>query len=197
MADAAQVPPAPLTTQCSTCKTEKPYKEFNKTQLQRRLTKKSNANGNIGHCKDCVRKMNMKRNYNMTDEEFDKMLEQQQNKCAIEWCNTKLDKTNAHIDHNHYNKKIRGILCVSCNTSLGGLGDSVEKVLVAACYLTNTTDSLSVPMDASVKKSLHHLTSWYAKMSEKESKQTTSTSSSSSSSSSPTTTSTSTTTNKN
>ncbi len=188
----SDAPPAPLTTQCSTCKAEKPYKEFNKTQLQRRLSKKSNPNGNIGHCKECVRKMNMKRNYNMTEDEFNKMLEKQNHKCAIEWCNVKLDKTNSNIDHNHYNKKVRGILCVNCNTSIGGLGDSVEKVLVAACYLTNTTDSLSVRMDASVKKSLLHLKTWYEKMSLKESDQTASTSSSSSS----TTTTTSTTTNK-
>ena len=151
----------PAKTACSTCKIEKPYTEFNKTQLTRRLSKKSSATGNKGHCKDCVREMNMKRNYNMTEADFAKMLEQQNHKCAIEWCTEKLNKENANIDHNHYNKKVRGILCINCNTSIGGCGDSIEKILVIACYLTKTTDTLSIKMDASTEKSLKELAKWY------------------------------------
>ena len=177
----ANVPTAPQaapTTKCSTCKVEKLYSEFNKTNLRRRLNRKSSPDGNIGHCKDCVRISNMQRRYKMSEDAFNKMLESQNHKCAIKWCTTKLDKANANIDHNHYNKKVRGLLCISCNTSLGGLGDSVEKVLEAAVYLTGTTDSLSERMDRSTKRSLEALAKWYEQVKTK--KQPTSSSSTSS-----------------
>lgn len=40
-----------------------------------------------------------------------------------------------HWDHDHTTGKFRGWLCVSCNTGLGKLGDSVEGLERAIAYL--------------------------------------------------------------
>jgi hypothetical protein len=39
------------------------------------------------------------------------------------------------LDHDHVTQEFRGWLCPSCNTSLGGLGDSVEGLRRAIAYL--------------------------------------------------------------
>lgn len=41
-----------------------------------------------------------------------------------------------HIDHDHKTGDVRGLLCVSCNTAIGKLGDNVEGVMKAVRYLS-------------------------------------------------------------
>jgi hypothetical protein len=48
-------------------------------------------------------------------EHFSKQIKLQKNKCAI--CKCCLLKP--HRDHNHKTKKLRGVLCVGCNSGLG------------------------------------------------------------------------------
>lgn len=43
--------------------------------------------------------------------------------------------TPSHVDHDHATDKIRGSLCVGCNTGLGKLGDSVAGLERAIRYL--------------------------------------------------------------
>lgn len=40
-----------------------------------------------------------------------------------------------HIDHDHRTGKVRGVLCVACNTGLGSLGDTVDRLRRAYEYL--------------------------------------------------------------
>jgi hypothetical protein len=67
------------------------------------------------------RKSHLKRLYNTTEEDVQKLKENQNFKCAI--CDVEFDdskkSTKPHIDHNHETGKVRGILCQTCNTSLG------------------------------------------------------------------------------
>jgi hypothetical protein len=42
-----------------------------------------------------------------------------------------------HIDHDHHTGRIRGLLCLRCNTGIGKLGDSIEGVMRAVAYLKN------------------------------------------------------------
>lgn len=42
------------------------------------------------------------------------------------------------IDHDHVTNKIRGILCLQCNTGLGNFCDSVEILERAIWYLRET-----------------------------------------------------------
>jgi hypothetical protein len=41
------------------------------------------------------------------------------------------------VDHDHNTGAVRGLLCHSCNTGLGHLGDSVETLARALDYLQN------------------------------------------------------------
>lgn len=41
-----------------------------------------------------------------------------------------------HIDHDHQTGDVRGLLCISCNTALGKLGDTVEGLMRAIRYLS-------------------------------------------------------------
>lgn len=42
------------------------------------------------------------------------------------------------VDHDHATGRIRGLLCVRCNSSLGGLGDNVESIKRTLSYLEAT-----------------------------------------------------------
>lgn len=58
--------------------------------------------------------------YKITIEDRQQMLEQQNFQCAI--CNVEITGNGVHgpyIDHNHNTNKIRGLLCVRCNTGIG------------------------------------------------------------------------------
>jgi hypothetical protein len=70
----------------------------------------------------------------MTYEEFNRILLEQNNVCAI--CGEKDFKKRLSVDHCHKTGKFRGLLCQTCNTSLGGFKDNVELLKSAIKYLT-------------------------------------------------------------
>lgn len=77
----------------------------------------------------------LKKQYNMTIEEYNQMFIEQNGCCAI--CNThqsELEKALA-VDHNHETKEIRGLLCMTCNRALGLLKDDRKLLIIAAGYL--------------------------------------------------------------
>lgn len=39
------------------------------------------------------------------------------------------------VDHDHETNRVRGLLCSTCNTGLGKLGDNVENLRKAIVYL--------------------------------------------------------------
>jgi len=71
-----------------------------------------------------------KRLYGISDEQYKKMLLNQEGGCAI--CGR---KTKLCVDHCHLSLKIRGILCVNCNLGIGNFKDSIELLLKAGIYL--------------------------------------------------------------
>lgn len=79
------------------------------------------------------RKRNL-RQYGITVSEFDLLLAAQGRRCAC--CKSSEPKGNNWcVDHDHVTGKLRGILCVTCNTGIGGLGDNLPGVLNAVTYL--------------------------------------------------------------
>jgi len=40
-----------------------------------------------------------------------------------------------HIDHDHVNGAVRGVLCAKCNTAIGLMGDSPDRLRAAADYI--------------------------------------------------------------
>ena len=106
-------------------------------------------------CKDCVNKRtsahgrekgydrasrnrHYRNRYNITVEQYDKMLRDHRGLCAI--CNNVNNcytKKSLHVDHCHEVNEVRGLLCHNCNTGLGNFRDSLEILEKAAAYLIN------------------------------------------------------------
>jgi len=72
-------------------------------------------------------------NFKLTIEDWKKIWDYQEGKCAI--CGHPLKKANT--DHDHKDGLVRGLLCARCNRALGRFGDSLMLILAAAKYLTN------------------------------------------------------------
>lgn len=73
----------------------------------------------------------------ITHDTYLKMLEEQDNKCAI--CltsNMDLEKL-LSVDHCHTTGKVRGLLCNNCNLALGNFKDSITSLENAIKYLKN------------------------------------------------------------
>jgi len=64
-----------------------------------------------------------KKHYGITLEDYDNLLKEQNNKCAI--CNKESNKR-LLIDHSHETNKIRGLLCRNCNVLLGHAFENIE-----------------------------------------------------------------------
>jgi len=76
--------------------------------------------------------------YGITKEDFDKMLEIQQGVCAI--CSNQERGKRLSVDHCHKTGKVRGLLCSSCNTSLGRFNDDTKIMLKAISYIEKYRD---------------------------------------------------------
>jgi len=59
----------------------------------------------------------MKKRYGITIENYDEIVKNQKDKCAI--CYKNIKGESIHIDHCHITKKVRGVLCAGCNIKLG------------------------------------------------------------------------------
>lgn len=129
---------------CSKCKEVKSLDEFSKS--------KSGKYGRHHYCSLCRRKdstnryatnfeyrkkwkiYTLKRKYNLTPDEYDVKLKNQNNCCEI--CNKefKLNRM-IFVDHNHVTDKTRGFLCPTCNTLLGLCNDDIERLNKVIQYL--------------------------------------------------------------
>jgi hypothetical protein len=79
--------------------------------------------------------------YNMTEEEFWRMLLDQEGRCALCLLPLPQEVSLIHIDHNHRTDKKRGLLHQKCNNGLGLFDDSPERLRLAASYLEDDDDS--------------------------------------------------------
>lgn len=76
----------------------------------------------------------LKRTYNITLAEYNKMLEEQNGVCFI--CKTKQTSKQLAVDHCHATNKVRKLLCSKCNTALGLVNDDVNILTNMIKYLT-------------------------------------------------------------
>ncbi len=88
------------------------------------------------------RRQSLRRNFDLTPEEYDDMFQDQNGLCAI--ClrpeRTKASKSTSTpkrlaVDHDHASDRIRGLLCASCNTGLGLFEDRFDLLEAALDYL--------------------------------------------------------------
>ena len=73
------------------------------------------------------------RKYGITAEQFDRLYSLQMGRCAI--CTLPLSETRVHVDHDHYDNTVRGLLCNLCNPGLGYFGDDPDRLERAAAYI--------------------------------------------------------------
>lgn len=82
-----------------------------------------------------VKSTGLKFNYGITLDDYNKMLNLQNGKCAICQKHTSILKKDLCVDHCHKTLKIRGLLCSTCNAGIGMLGDNLSSVIKAVEYL--------------------------------------------------------------
>jgi len=127
---------------CSKCGIDKPAECF---------YKRAASKDGLGYvCKECtaihheawyiqnaesvkkrVRIHQRKYKYGINDEQYNAMLDAQDNKCAI--CN--IDMKSPCVDHDHNTLKVREILCSQCNSVLGLMYENADNLRKAADYL--------------------------------------------------------------
>jgi hypothetical protein len=139
-----------MTCVCKRCGIEKPITEYYKTSDRK-----------AGHktiCKECIKAdpltedkktymrnyskdYHLKVNYGLSREDYNSMLKNQNNCCAIcgvHETETKMGKL--YVDHNHSTGKVRGLLCHNCNASLGLMKESIDSLAAAISYLNEHQD---------------------------------------------------------
>jgi hypothetical protein len=114
----------------------------------RRLTKKRcidceyrYAVGKSPRCNVCrkrrVRRQahntHLKATYGITIDEYDQLFESQDGTCWI--CDGGTSKRFLAVDHDHKTGEVRGLLCATCNKTLGKFRDNPERFDKAAAYL--------------------------------------------------------------
>jgi hypothetical protein len=92
--------------------------------------------------------------YGITVEQFEAMLAAQRYRCAICKGRLKGDK-GTHVDHDHADGRVRGMLCGKCNVALGGFQDDIAILRSAVKYLErdrrlNASISPEGPKEASL-----------------------------------------------
>ncbi len=95
-----------------------------------------NAN-NVERVQASRRRIQFKKNYGITIEDYNSILSMQGCVCAI--CGgsrSKSDKwKNLAVDHSHKTGQVRGLLCMECNAGLGSFLDSPDLLEKAAAYI--------------------------------------------------------------
>lgn len=90
-----------------------------------------------------VLKARLKCGYNLSLEDFERMLQSQNNVCAI----CKMPNSNGKrlsVDHDHSTGQIRGLLCAQCNFAIGHMKDDPNRLRAAAVYLESHIPDVTV-----------------------------------------------------
>lgn len=103
------------------------YLQFDNSTVEAILLGAYNFGPRVNNKDQCLRQ-----NYGITLEMYEALCEVQQNACAI--CG-QVSGRSLHVDHNHCNNKIRGLLCDTCNRGLGYARDDIQILEKAIEYL--------------------------------------------------------------
>jgi len=123
-----------IRSECKKCHNLRSHENYLKTKDRHRQKSREWAQNN----KETVRFYYVKRTYGISKDDWHVILAKQNNKCAI--CDTYSDdKGFFHTDHCHISKKIRGLLCINCNTILGHSKDNIKILENAINYLKTNT----------------------------------------------------------
>ncbi|MGZ6826061.1 MAG: endonuclease VII domain-containing protein [Mycobacteriales bacterium] len=135
---------APGQKRCRDCLAVKPFEDFPRN--------KNLKDGRHSYCKTChnargkdtvkrlygtSRDYHLRRRYGLQDGEWDEIMLDQGDVCAI--CR---ESPAVHVDHDHDTGEVRGILCFNCNGGLGQFRDRVDIMRNAIDYLERTRTTL-------------------------------------------------------
>ena len=131
------------TKHCKGCDTTKPIDEFylrNKTSMRRHSTCKECDKNRISKTywedPSVYQNSHLKRNYGITLNDYNQMLTEQNDSCAI--CKT-TEPGGKHgkfmVDHCHTTGNVRGLLCKRCNIALGEVEDNTQTLQSMIDYL--------------------------------------------------------------
>lgn len=148
---------------CTVCNEEKPIEEFflrrdrNNRASQcsacnyARIKNWKEKDGNKARTNASSRKSALKREYGITPEQYEELLEKQNYCCAV--CERHQDEfpRRLAVDHNHITREIRGLLCTHCNRHLVGRHRDGEVLRKVAAYIEQGT-GLLVPVKRRVRK---------------------------------------------
>jgi hypothetical protein len=109
------------------------YRLKNKDKLNE--YQRSHAKRNRDKYKKMQRKWVLNLKYNLSLEQYNEILKNQNNKCAI--CNKDRNDFNIDfaVDHDHKTGNIRGLLCGRCNMGIGFFNDDIKILENAINYL--------------------------------------------------------------
>lgn len=146
------------TAVCSSCAERKPLDEFGRDN--RAVSRK----GYKAACRKCCAKLTLawkrrtgyvipkdrhrmyriKYMYGLSERQYATILERQSGLCAV--CFKPPEPgTLLRVDHDHSTGQVRGLLCGPCNTGIGMLGDSYDRLRSAMRYLASAdTDAEEV-----------------------------------------------------
>lgn len=133
---------------CTKCNLDKPlteyYKDSQKSSGYRPDCKDCNKIRTSAYAKNNRQKMNfnnMKYKTGITKEQYEEILNQQNDLCRI--CNITEEENGKRfsIDHCHTTGYIRGLLCNKCNQGLGYFNDDTDKLHNAIIYLNNNLET--------------------------------------------------------
>jgi len=124
--------PIPKTKVCPKCGDEKKLAEF---PVKGRL---KNGNKRYGYCKLChvtYQRLQKLARFGITENEYDRIEAYQGLACAI--CNRppKEGGQRLAVDHDHKTGLVRGLLCWSCNRTLGFVREDVARLRAMISYL--------------------------------------------------------------
>lgn len=76
-------------------------------------------------CPKKLREYQLQHNYGLSLDDFNRLLESQNNRCAICLKDSPGGK-NWHVDHCHQTGEVRGVLCQKCNQAIGMFYEDLE-----------------------------------------------------------------------
>ena len=85
-----------------------------------------------------AKKSRLKIQYGITLEDYNKMYNKQEGKCAICKIPNEELKKDLFVDHDHVTGKFRGLLCMHCNHGVGKFKDNIEIVRNLLNYLIDS-----------------------------------------------------------
>lgn len=135
---------------CGACEEEKPLDQFYKH--------KDKDLGVDGQCKDCTNDYNnewkgknkekvaqygfrsrLRTAFGITEEQYNELLEKQNNSCALCKKNREHFDRRFAVDHDHQSGEIRGLLCFYCNHKLIGRHRDADLLRRMADYVSQGT----------------------------------------------------------